>query len=71
MGNIRPPKDGELDAFFEEQTKSVCNKLEQNAIAAIERIIKSKGRAEVLLTKDGVVVQRLERKVEYKEPAKK
>lgn len=45
--------------------------LTEKVIAAIERIIKSKGRAEVLLTKDGVVVQRLERKVEYKEPAKK
>ena len=61
MGYIKPPTDGELDAFFKEQAKDVCNKLEREAIAAIEKCLAKGDRAEVASTRRGTVVIGLHR----------
>ena len=62
MGYIKPPTDGEIDAFFKEQAKDVCNKLEREAIAAIEKCLAKGDRAEVVPVKDGVKVLQIHRK---------
>lgn len=41
--------------------------LTEKAVAAIEKILKSKGRAEVVMTKEDVIIKRLDSKVAHKE----
>lgn len=62
MGYIKPPTDEQYEAFFENQTQKMCNKLEQSAIAAIEKCLAKGDRAEVVPVKDGVKVLQIHRK---------